>query len=375
MKTSSFKNGSGSLVIYFPHTRSNTLGLFTALRTLKLALNSKSLNSDNLLVLISTDNRNHLREISEFLGAEQINARIQTLSLFARAQVLLTKWYRKQVFSRVPRLPTGNIQWASTYVPKILSALKFAENQGYANFIKCDEDVVLLTNAWNNLIKLATTNEELQRNSFYSIELSTGLPTWSEFGTNYIPNFDDIHRILHQTELPVKFLGLDYSGIAQTNVSGIWDEALYEDSLAKLNHNHLGFHPIRFSAEACKEINLRAINRLDELLYIGLDESISFSESARYFCNNVFLTSTRAYRSLIEDIDLFEDPFDEIPLNTRIQRGTVRLQYLRNTPSLHFLYNHAHSQEVTFSSKTTSGIMLEEALLEFLGEKMDELGI
>jgi hypothetical protein len=103
-------------------------------------------------------------EISEFLGVEQINARIQTLSLFTRAQVLLTKWYRKQVVSRVPRLPSGNIQWASTYVPKILSALKFAENQGYANFIKCDEDVVLLTNAWNNLINLATTNEELQRN-------------------------------------------------------------------------------------------------------------------------------------------------------------------------------------------------------------------
>jgi hypothetical protein len=375
VKTSSLKNKNGSLLIYFPHTRPNTLGLFTALRTLKVALNSRGLNSDDLLVLIATDNRNHSEEISEFLSIEQINARVQTLSQFARARVLITKWYRKQVVTRLPRLPSGNIQWASTYVPKVLSALKFAESQGYANFLKCDEDVVLLTGAWNNLIGLATANGGLQSSSFYSVELSTGLPTWFDFGINYIPDFDDILRILHQTELPLKFLGLDYSGIAQSNPSGVWDEALYENSLAKLDHNHLGFHPIRFSAEACMEINLRAINRLDELLYIELDAPISFSDSSRYFCNNVFLTSTSEYKSLIKDFDLFEDPFDEIPLNIKIQRGTVRLQYLRNTPSLHFLYNHAHSQEVTFSSKTTSGIILEEALILYLCEKMDGLGI
>ena len=375
MKTSSLENGNGSLVIYFPHTRSNTVGLFTALRTLKSVLHSESLNTDDVVILISIDSQNHLHEISEFLGKEQINARIQMLSRFSRVRVLMTKWYRKQIATRLPILPNGNIQWASTYVPKILSALKFAESQGYVNFLKCDEDVVLLAGAWNKLIGLATSGRGLQMRSFYSVELSTGLPTWLEFGINYVPNFQEILQILHQTQMPEEFLGLDYVGICQTNTSGFWDEELYEVSISKLDHNHLGFHPIRFSAEACKEINLRAINNLENLFYTGLNEPISFSESSRYFCNNIFLTSTSEYKSLINDIAFFEDPFDEIPLNIRIQHGSVRLQYLKNTPSLHFLYNHAHAQEVTFQSKTTSGLMLEDALLELLGQKMDRLGI
>ena len=67
------------------------------------------------------------------------------------------------------------------YLSKIELILNNYNPNDYKYFIKHDEDVFLSSLTWNNLIKFSPDILEKKNNLLTTVNLSTGIPTWSYF--------------------------------------------------------------------------------------------------------------------------------------------------------------------------------------------------
>jgi hypothetical protein len=262
-------------------------------------------------------------------------------------------------------LARKNWLWHSSYGAKVAFAISYAKKNDFEFILKYDEDIALLPKSWKRLTKVSPSKIE-DDVLLITPSLSTGIPSWKYFLEHPagLEAKNLVGDILNKAKMPDFMWGVDYSSISKINKEGVWAEDEYELAVRQLSTRYRGFHPIRFSAEACAIIAENSIKKLNEFLADnnGPMNEKSYIESRDYLCNNLFLIRTKDYSKLIRNSSIFLDPFDELPINYLFQYGQKK--YLIDTEAIgfHYLYSTAHSKRANFFGQEYKGLDLESAI-------------
>jgi len=216
------------------------------------------------------------------------------------------------------------------YMKKILFAI--SKNHEYS--IKHDEDCFLVSESWDRLFLMADQmgDEDLCATGV----ISNGIPTVDLFIENHTP---DIKEELFNDFCNIKLAvyGPDYSSLNETYNS--WDPKYYYSKVKTFPHHYKGIHPVRVSLDAVKKINNYILNNFKEVMSPKQCSIIRDNETYPYFCNGVMLIRTSEWKTIVEDISLYVDGFDEVPLNKYRDKTKKNLVIDCGIPILHTMYN------------------------------------
>lgn len=204
--------------------------------------------------------------------------------------------------------------------------------------MKLDEDIFMTSAVWERF--LSDCFEDMPLQTVLAPVISSGIPGVELFLSSFNdePFAIQFRQKLSQVKIP-NIWGANYESLLgkyQTNSPGNFFAAVRE-----INHHYKGVHPLRFSEKLQREL-------IDQVLHSStwkrplLGQGGIVYDTAPYFCNSVFVTSSKIYREVIEGIDqgeYFTDGFDEVALNQYLDQRERPLFFNNATAAIHPSYN------------------------------------
>ncbi len=261
------------------------------------------------------------------------------------------------------------------YPDKLASIFKKYPKERFETFIKCDEEIFLSPTTWRQFLLLA--NKELSKpsNLLATVNLSTGIPSWSFFAEAF---FTDAENATMQTELlearlPAVIWNNDYSSLNHTIQSfGTWNEAGYWNAVNQLPYHFKGIHPIRLNIFYSKFINETILSRINQFYDWPVKENFNYVDN-RYFCNSFFAIDYAKYQAIIADKDLYVDAFDEVPLNRYRAAHFLNIAFLQESLAVHITYNSVYEQTVELAGMQLNGKQLEDYFMNGYQQEIRKL--
>jgi len=222
-----------------------------------------------------------------------------------------------------------------------MNKIRMATNSTLEYSISLDEDIILSTYAWEEFIKSADTcftdDSVLLATPLMSIEVgSTDL-----FIETLCGKQDDLERAYLETDFISigKKWGVDYSSLNKYTIgSKVWDYESFYKEVETINHYYKGIHPVRISEIAQMKVAELIVNNYDEFCK-NRGDSVYQKLSRPYFTNHVYIIKTEVWRNIINNISLFKDDYDEVPLNLYRRQHNMSIVYIMNCLGLHASYN------------------------------------
>lgn len=251
------------------------------------------------------------------------------------------------------------------YLEKLRCVFEKYPRDEYPFFVKCDEDISLSGSSWTRLLELSEQELTDPRTLLTSVNLSTGLPSWSRFAETFLTSGEkhSLYKRLKTDQVPDHAWGQNYESVNEfIRALAEWDEAAYWRKVNSLPSFYKGVHPVRFRLDYAWLMNRAVLDR-----YSKFQEALPQSEferiSDRYFCNSLFVIGYGLYQAILKDKSLYVDAFDEVPLNTyRAQKG-MSFSFLKGSLGVHILYNSAYDENGIYEGKRMSGQAMESSFL------------
>ena len=223
----------------------------------------------------------------------------------------------------------------NNYMDKIM----FATDQHHEFSIKHDEDIFMVAESWDRLFSLADTLDDT--NLCATGVISNGIPTVELFLENHTPKikeelYADFCKISVGTTLSWLKTNCDYSSLDEQYSH--WDSDYFYKKVKNFNHYYKGIHPVRCNLPCVKKINDYILKNFDTVM-TPKDTGILKTTKYPYFCNSLFLIRTEEWKTIIHDVSLYVDGFDEVPLNKYLERTGKSLVIDTGIPIIHTMYN------------------------------------
>lgn len=204
--------------------------------------------------------------------------------------------------------------------------------------MKLDEDIFMTSAVWERFLR--DCFEDTPEHSVLAPVISSGIPGVESFLSSFSDEAFAIQfrQKLSQVKIP-NIWGTNYESLL-----GKYRTDSTEDFFAavrEIDHHYKGVHPLRFSEELQREL-------IDQVLLSStwkrplMGKGGIVPDTAPYFCNSVFITSSKIYREVIEGIDhgeYFTDGFDEVALNQYLDQRERPLFFNNSTAAIHPSYN------------------------------------
>jgi hypothetical protein len=234
-----------------------------------------------------------------------------------------------------------------------MSKLNVALQTEHEYSCKWDNDVFINKDIWNYLID----NVEVVKDPTVSLlapTLSNGMPTVELFIKDFLSEEEKqfVGKIFIKDNITKDIFGCNYDDIINyiSNLKD-WDGDRYWKVMDMHNpimdRPHLpwyysiakGVHPSRFSYDYNMFILNHAANNLDSVLN---SENLYMEKYITpYFCNNIFLTTTKYWKRSQE---LFFDNWDEGQLTMLANKEGKSPMYVRNSYGIHMAYGCTSKQ-------------------------------
>ena len=251
------------------------------------------------------------------------------------------------------------------YLIKVNAIFSAYPQSEYPYFIKHDEDIFVSPQSWTRLLESAEQCLSDSENLLLSVNLSTGIPSWSQFASVFfsIKELKRIYANLALSQVPNELWGNDYTAL-QRNIDSVdeWDENSYWDWVNDLGYDYRGIHPIRLEIGYPLIINQLIINDYQKFLDASVSTEI-YKISNRYFCNSFFCMPYERYQTVVQDKSLFVDLFDEVPINRYARIHKANFCFLENSLAIHIIYNSVYEQDTILENGICNGRKLEQYFL------------
>lgn len=242
-----------------------------------------------------------------------------------------------------------------------MSKIEMASISPLEYSISLDEDVILSTEAWNGLIESTNfldSSNILLISPLISIEVgSIDLFIETLCGRNL--ELEQLYLEVDFTDVGNKW-GVDFTRLNKHTIeSSCWNYEEFYKEVEGIPHYYKGIHPIRVSEQAQSKVVDLILDNYEQFTKSELNKSIHILNRP-YFTNHVYLIKTKVWRDILNDISLFKDKFDEVPLNLYRRKHNLNIAILSNKFGLHASYNTVGSE---------AQINIEKKLLKGLNEK------
>ena len=172
--------------------------------------------------------------------------------------------------------------------------------------------------------------------------ISNGIPTVELFLENHTPKikeelYADFCKISVGTTLSWLATNCDYSSLDEQYSH--WDSEYFYKKLKNFNHYYKGIHPVRCSLPCVKKINDYILKNFDTVMTPKDTGIVKDSSIYPYFCNGVMIIRTEEWKTIIHDVSLYVDGFEEVPLNKYRDRNGKSLVIDTGIPIIHTMYN------------------------------------
>lgn len=223
-----------------------------------------------------------------------------------------------------------------------LNKVVFAINQPHKYSVKMDEDCILLGESWDRFLSLM--DQMTDSDLFCTGAISNGVPGCDFFIKNFIPHArNDLGDMFAKTKF-IRMGTANYTLLNQEYPNG-WDSDKFYEEVWKINHYYMGIHPVRYNFDAAYRLNDYILaDPIKNMTPINA-EIIRDVNKYPYFCNSFFGIRTEDWRTIVSRMDLFVDPFEEVPIN-RYRHETNRNMVMdTGIPILHTMYNWSMNWE------------------------------
>ena len=225
------------------------------------------------------------------------------------------------------------------YLEKVRFAIQYAKTEEFPYMMKCDNDLFYRGRTLDYMIN----NLELldnPSNLTLGPLLSSGIPCIEYFMNDFMN--DSERTLLQQKFLETRMedlWGATYTPLNKYTIEAtLWNGQEFFHAVQQTSHHYKGIHPIRVNLDAIQYLNQCVIQN-KEKFYKDSELSVIYDSSSPYLCNSVFCIKTSTYDSIVQDVSLYVDDFDEVSLNKYAWKmGTSHL-FVRNGYGLHMYYN------------------------------------
>lgn len=228
----------------------------------------------------------------------------------------------------------------NNYINKIKTFIDFTKKNNLQYCMKFDNDIIINNYTLDYMINnISLLNDD--NNLFITPTLSSGIPTTDYFIEDFFnkEEKEEISRIFLKTDMPEDLWGFNYKMLNDYTIhSDTWDNIKFVNKLNELNYYYKGIHPIRINKEAIEYMN-RTILKYKNKIYDEQDYKIQINTNYSYLCNSIFIIDVNKYYDIVNNKELYVDPFDEVPVNKYCQINKLNGIYIRNTFTIHPIYN------------------------------------
>jgi hypothetical protein len=219
------------------------------------------------------------------------------------------------------------------YPKKLEAAVKLP----YEYSLKLDEDIFLSKDVYNYLFTKGCESLEDDKNLCVTPALSNGIPSIECFIENNLSEEEKnlLHNSFSKSIIPNNLWGVKWTSAQRVLKEG-YKPGIWFDTISKIKHHYRGLHPIRYDWDSQILMNnlvAKNIHKFNEKRDFELGEI-----KAPYFCNSVFLIKTSTWKEILNDISLYVDVFDEVPLNRYKDRNNKKILFIRNAFGIHTMY-------------------------------------
>lgn len=251
--------------------------------------------------------------------------------------------------------------------PQKLAAIfrRYPANE-YPFFIKHDEDIFLSAPTWIAFLNQAAEILEETDNLLATVNLSTGIPSWSRFVQLFLNPAEQkaLNQHLAQSRVPDELWGNDYSPLNEFIASQAgWDEDGYWERVNSLGYHYRGLHPVRVDLYYPLLINQAVLSRYAAFQARPVHGDFE-QVSNRYICNSFFCIRYDLYQEILADRSLYVDIFDEVPLNQYAQQHGLKFCFLEGSLGVHVLYNSVYDQSAKMEKRVLTGRQWEHIFLD-----------
>ena len=251
----------------------------------------------------------------------------------------LSEEMSKELYTILPNNLTI-VEFKKPIINNYLDKIMFATDQHHEFSIKHDEDVFMVSESWDRLFSLADTLDDT--NLCATGVISNGIPTVELFLENHTPKikeelYADFCKISVGTTLSWLATNCDYSSLDEQYSH--WDSEYFYKKLKNFNHYYKGIHPVRCSLPCVKKINDYILKNFDTVMTPKDTGIVKDSSIYPYFCNGVMIIRTEEWKTIIHDVSLYVDGFEEVPLNKYRDRNGKSLVIDTGIPIIHTMYN------------------------------------
>ncbi len=220
-----------------------------------------------------------------------------------------------------------------------MNKINYAINSNLEYSCKMDDDILINHYLWDYIIENINVlnNKEIL---FLTPLISNGIPTTDLFIESFMNDEDKkiIYDIFLKTEMPKEKWGVDYSSLNECTINtDKWDYNKFYDLVNNINHYYKGIHPVRLSYDAHKKIAEVILDNFEQFMKNN-NYNISLINRP-YFCNSFFFIKTNIWKNIVNNKNLFVDPFDEVPLSLYMQKNKLFIGIIDNGFCLHMAYN------------------------------------
>ena len=228
----------------------------------------------------------------------------------------------------------------NNYIRKIKRFIEFTKENNIQYCMKFDNDLIIN----NYIIDFMVDNIHLlenKKNLYITPCLSSGIPTTDYFIEDFFNDNEkkNIHKLFLNTCMPNELWGFDYSPLnVHTIDANEWNITNFTNKLNELDYFYKGIHPIRINKECIEYMN-EVLMKYRNKIYDRQDYKIQMNDNPTYLCNSVFIIDVNNYEALVNNTDLYVDPYDEVPVNKFCKMNNCTGIIIRNSFSIHPIYN------------------------------------
>jgi hypothetical protein len=221
----------------------------------------------------------------------------------------------------------------------VFHAIQYAETTAIPYMMKCDNDIFLNAQTLDFIVE---NLELLNSDKHLTIGpvLSSGIPSVEYFMEQLLD--ESTKKRLEDEFLKVRFSdvnGADYTFLNKYTIeSEKWDKNGYFNDVHKMQHYYKGIHPIRISNPGIHLLNDYIIQNKDRFL-APRELSIINDDRSPYLCNSIFAIKTDTYKKIVNDLSLYVDPFEEVPVNKYAWNHNMNHLFVKNGFAIHMYYN------------------------------------
>ena len=243
-----------------------------------------------------------------------------------------------------------NVPNENNYMLKINKLVNFSQENNAKFTIKLDDDIIFHP----SIIDYMYENRELidnTNNLILSPNLSTGIPTCDNFMKDFFTKEEqDEMKTMFKNHIFGNMWDCDYTFLNYPKEE--WNSKLYHNIInTKDDVFCKGIHPLRVNNHIMKRYNEILLTHISEFNKKQVYYTYNY-ENDSYLCNSFFMIKTETYFKIVNDISLFVDPFDEIPVNKYCVRENMTKLYIGNSFTIHPWYNsypnHHDMQKIMF---------------------------